>query len=460
MNPMIDKSKLIVTISLLAFFTACKPTFDDPKYDKGTADFTRYVALGNSLTAGYADRSLYVEGQQNSYPVILARQFGYVGNDGVFKLPLMDDLNAIRGANPNPITGFPLNTNCKLVLGYAVGCDSVTSLAPVPYAEDVSSNVTFLNSIKSQGPFNNTGVPGIKSYQIDDPEVGHLVLTGFNDRFNPYYYRFASSPGFSTILGDALSSNPTFFTLWLGNNDVLGYALAGGAYDAITPSDTFSLYLTNAVLKLTSNGAKGAIANIPDITDIPFFTTVPYNGLVLTEQTQVDALNAAYAPLQITFTLGANPFIVADAAAPGGKRKIKNTELVTLAVPQDELKCNGLGSTTAIPNDYWLDNTEISNIKIATSGYNTKLKSLADAHNLAYVDMNSYFKTVASGITFNGVEYSPAFVSGGAFSLDGIHPNPRGYALVANQYIKAINSKYESSIPEVDVNSFRGIIFP
>ena len=457
---MTNRLHLLPGILLILAVSACKPSFDNPKYDHGTADFTSYVALGNSLTAGYADMALYVDGQQNSYPAILARQFMLVGNNGVFKIPLIDALNAVRGVTPAPTMSDPLNTSCKLVLGYNTGCDSVTSLAPVSYAPDQAANVSFLNSVKANGPFNNTGVPGIKSFHLDDPEVGHLILTGSNPRFNPYYYRFASSPGFSTILGDALSSNPTFFTLWLGNNDVLGYAIAGGAYDAITPVDTFNLYLTNAVEKLTTNGAKGAIANIPEITDIPFFTTVPYNGLTLTSQAQVDALNTAYAPLGITFKLGANPFIVADAAAPGGKRQIKEGELICLTIPQDDLKCAGLGSTTAIPDEYWLSATEVGLVKTATAGYNATLKSLAEAHGLALVDFNAYFKTFFSGITFNGVDYGPEFVSGGAFSLDGIHPNQRGAALIANQYIQAINNKFGSSIPEVDVNSYPGIVFP
>jgi hypothetical protein len=30
----------------------------------GTANFTKYVALGNSLTAGYSDNALFIEGQK------------------------------------------------------------------------------------------------------------------------------------------------------------------------------------------------------------------------------------------------------------------------------------------------------------------------------------------------------------------------------------------------------------
>ena len=40
----------------------------------GSANFSRYIAIGNSLTAGFADGGLYLSGQINSFPNILAGQ--------------------------------------------------------------------------------------------------------------------------------------------------------------------------------------------------------------------------------------------------------------------------------------------------------------------------------------------------------------------------------------------------
>lgn len=457
----------IPAIFILLIIASCKPSFDSPNYDNGTADFTSYVAFGNSLTAGYADNALYVDGQLNSYPAMLAHQFALVGGNGIFNIPFIEDsINAINGVSPSPQGPNLLRTTCKLVLGYSTDCDGITSLAPIPYAAPVNQNISFFTNISSKGPFNNVGVPGIKSFQLDNPQVANLNPT--NPLFNPFYFRFASTPASSTILGDGLLSNPTFFTLWLGNNDVLGYATSGGsslfsqpninAVD-ITPLDTFTKAFTNAIDKLTATGAKGAVGNIPDVTDIPFFTTVPYNGLTLGKQTDVDALNTAYAGTGIVFVLGANAFIVKDTNS-FGFRQIKSDEYICLTIPQDSIKCAGWGSQKPIPDQYWLDKGEISLIKQYTTNYNMHIAAEANAHGLALVDFNAYFKTVTKGIVFNGVDYSPVFVSGGAFSLDGVHPNKRGYALIANQYIRAINSKYGSTIPEVDVNSYQGIVFP
>ena len=74
--------------------------------------------------------------------------------------------------------------------------------------------------------------------------------------------------------------------------------------------------------------------------------------------------------------------------------------------------------------------------------------------------MNLFFKSLQSGIVFNGVDYSTQYLTGGAFSLDGVHPNARGYALIANEFIRAINAKYRSTIPDTDVNNYPGIRFP
>ena len=70
------------------------------------------------------------------------------------------------------------------------------------------------------------------------------------------------------------AATPTFFTNWLGNNDVLGYATAGGAASSLTPTADFTTKNGKIVDALTASGAKGLVVTIPDVTNIPFFTTV------------------------------------------------------------------------------------------------------------------------------------------------------------------------------------------
>ncbi len=433
--------KKIYIVGLAALsFSACKPNIDPAKPSKGDADFTTYVSVGNSLTAGYADGTLYRSGQLYSYPSMLAGQFKLVGG-GDFKQPLL----------PGE-AGYP---SLKRVLGYSTGCDGVTALGPVLYSGTMDTAGNSAN-IAAGGPYNNVGVPGIRC--IDYLTAGYAI-------FNPYAARFFNSP-MEKAVTQATKIKATFFTMWLGANDVLGYATSGGngavsgtGQSDISPITTFTTVYNAVVDSMTANGAKGVLINIPDVTSIPYFTTIPAKGLVL-RQGQADSLSAAYTALGITFTAGANYFIIQDASAPGGMRKIRDGEYIILTTPQDSLKCAGWGSRKPIPKDYVLTADEVANVKNATTAFNNVISAAAAAHNLPVADMNSYLKTISSGTTFNGVTFNATFVSGGAFSLDGVHLTPRGYALAANYILLTINNKYNSTIPLVDVNKYSGVRFP
>ena len=354
--------------------------------------------------------------------------------------------------------------NAPFKLDYATDCLGVTSLAPVltATAGDVSA---FSNNIyTTQGPFNNMGVPGAKVITAIAPGYGN-PSNGVGN-YNPFFTRMAKNPSTSSMLSDAMLMNATFFSLFLGNNDVLLYATNGGASDAITPSAGapgvgFDASFQMMVDSLTKNGAKGVIGNIPDITVLPYFTTVPWNGLTL-RQGQADTINALWDPAggNYNFKAGNNPFLIKDPSAPLGQRLIKEGEFVLLDIPLDKIKCHGLGSIAPIPNQYVLTATEIQNIKTAISTYNATIKAVAEAKGLAFVDVNAFLNSTKSGFVYDGITLNAAFVTGGAFSLDGIHLTPLGNALLANEFIKSINAKYNASIPQVDATKYHGVIFP
>lgn len=245
----------------------------DPEvlYSAGEADFSNYVALGNSLTAGFSDGALFIAGQQNSLPHILSTQFAVVGG-GEFSQPLMVD-------HAGGITfGGAKIQEPRL---YFDGSGPVR--LPVNPTTDVSVSIA--------GSYNNMGVPGALSYHLLAPGYGNIASLQTNQA-NPYFVRFASSSS-TSILADAMAQQPTFFTLWIGNNDVLGYATSGGvgtdqtgnadlstyAANDITDPMLFTNVYTNIVEQLSSGNTKGVLANIPDITAVPFFTTVPFNPL-------------------------------------------------------------------------------------------------------------------------------------------------------------------------------------
>jgi lysophospholipase L1-like esterase len=463
------KIKLTIIALALTGMWACQPELNEFTPTKGNADFTTYLSAGNSLTAGYSDGALYKSGQQNSYAAIIAKQLESVGRTGEFKIPYIETEDGVG------FRGAAMFT--KLKMGYSVDCKGVASLSPVFANPEATQQELggFIGTPVSGGPFNNVGVPGAKVTHLLAPHYGDPagLQTG---TANPYFVRFASSTA-TSVLADALAVNPTFFSLWIGNNDVLGYATSGGAADVITPVDGnpgfgFAASYGYIIQTLKTKASAGVVANIPDITSIPFFTTVPYNAIVLTDQAQVDALNAAYDALynvgaqelglpEIIWSLGPNPMVIADASNPLTMRQITSDELVLLTIPQDSLKCGGWGSQKPVPNQFVLTATEKAFVTDAVSAYNQIIKSVAEVNDLAFVDANDYMKQASdTGIKVDGVTFSNAFVRGNLFSTDGVHLTPQGNALVANLFIDAINAKYSASIPKVNVNEYNAVLLP
>lgn len=512
----------IAVSALLFTVTSCKTDFDtdvkDIQVTKGDADFTTYVALGNSLTSGYRDGALYSSGQNESYPSMIAGQMRLAGG-GAFKQPLMP--NDVGGFTNLP--GFSGKLTLQLVNG---------SLTPVP-----SAPAATLDDVSAGKYYQNMGVPGAKSY--------HLVANGYGSAAglltgtaNPYFVRFASSAT-TSVLADAMAQKPTFFSLWIGNNDVLLYATNGGTnsqtvggvttYTAATVqtgNTSPATYKSNdisdpgvvaASIKGVLDGlksvgtTKGVIANIPYVTSVPYFTTVPYNPLTpALLGANLTTLNTSlYGPLKQALTaMGAgdrinllsatssNPVLIKDdslsdlsgplttaltpalgaptAAAFGqifGKARQATSEdyillttssLIGTNAPNVPAPVNVYGISYPLQNQHVLTKTEAGYVKKAIDNYNGSIKSLADSYGLAFVDANAKMVELnqQSGISFDGVKYSAKFVTGGAFSLDGVHLTGRGYGIVANEFIKSINAKYRSTLPQVDPNKYSGVKFP
>jgi hypothetical protein len=439
------KSYIVFSVAAL-LLTACKPNIEADAPSANGLDLSRYVSVGNSLTAGSADGSLYKSGQMYSYSAILAEQFKTVGG-GEFKQPLLPGES-----------GWPINPAFGLLPRFALqmvtNCMG-TTLTPVPIAPPYDTAGSS-NNIAAQGPFNNVGVPGIRA--VDFLAPGYAFA-------NPYAGRFFANP-FGRPLDEATRLSATFFTVWIGADDVLGYARSGGAGGGpggtynISNFDTFRVSYDSVVSAMTRNGAKGALINIPDVATLPFFNTIPARGLPLTAGF-ADSLNAFYGQfgIPITFSQGMDYFVTEDATAPGGVRKLKEGELILITIPQDSI-CAGWGSYKPIPSNYVLTTSELTAISLATTNFNAFILAEATHYNLAHVDMRSYMQMLTTGIKFNGADYSSNLQTGASYSLDGLHMAPKGNALIANEILRTINAKYGSSIPATDVNKYPGTRLP
>src|SRR3954467_2676615 len=205
----------------------------------GTANFTTYVALGDSLTAGFSSGSINQIYQTNSYPALIYRQA--TGKTTGFEQPLVSP------------PGLP-------------GILRLVSLRPLVIAPTPGTGQPI--NLGLQRPYNNMAVPGATLHAL----LTKTQSTSANDPTDLILRRL----GF-TQLQQGLSLKPTFVTLWIGNNDVLGAATSGIVIPGVTltPVEQFQADYTAVVTAIASTGAKMAVANIPDVTSIPFVTTVP-----------------------------------------------------------------------------------------------------------------------------------------------------------------------------------------
>ena len=121
---------------------------------------------------------------------------------------------------------------------------------------------------------------------------------------------------------------------------------------------------------------------------------------------------------------------------------------------------NKFGITFPLQDKHLLVPTEIAEIKAATDSYNTTIQAAAIANNLAFVDAKSVMNLLSTtGINFDTYNMTSTYVTGGSFSLDGVHPSARGYALITNMFIDAINAKYGSTLKKKDGRNFQ-ILYP
>jgi len=240
--------------------------------------------------------------------------------------------------------------------------------------------------------------------------------------------------------------------------DIFEYAEKGGANVLIASSSQFSIHLDTLLKGLTANGAKGVLATIPPLESFPFYSLIPSRGLDL-DQELADSLNQATGYI-FNYTVGKNGFALEYPSGSGNYRQMGEGEKILLNIPLDSLKCEKMGVFFPIPDHYSLDSMEVALIHQAILEYNSLIIQKANQYNLALADMDLYFKSVESGIKWDGVDVNTEFISGGFFSLDGYHSNQKGSALIANEFIKAINSKYHASLPTIYCSECDGIRFP
>lgn len=353
-----------------------------------------YIALGDANSAGYMNGGLYRKGQEVSFPSLLAKQLNVK-----FEQPLF----ALGQENG---TGYLTKVGQEIV--------------------SVKNNTAFVNATslaKYEGNNNNLGIPFLRMSEV---AVDYSKSLQLGSKYYPFFERISTNSASKTYLDLVNEAKPTFYTLFLGEQDVLAYATNGGLATT-TEISVFSINLRKLLDALVTAKAQGIVANIPDITTFPMLTNFE---------------NAKK-------KLGISSFYI--LTGNGITRKATSQDFLLTASLKDIIAAGG-GATdkTPLKNEWVLDQAEVQMIQTLIRDYNDVLKKETTSRNIPMVDLKTLINEVVIGKNSTTVNQF--------FSLDNVYPTPRGYALIANEYIKVINQQYKTSypsgVPLIDVNQY------
>jgi len=376
--------------------------------------FERYVSFGNSITAGFQSAGINDSTQIQAYPVLLANRMG-----SPFFVPYMRQPGC-----PPPYTNVYLQTrvlpavpnNCALRRAQAV---------PPPF-------------------ISNVAVPGaavIDPYTNFDPASGPNGLTTF-------------FLGGLTQVQMAARAKPTFVTVWIGNNDVLGSILDtanAGNPARVTDTTLFRQRYQALLDSIDVIGPQGGVLiGVANVTLVPFLTRGSKFFKVKAGTDSIAGTDSTSRRFPANFVVAPN------CAGPHGDSVFvpfqRGAAVVAFARANPTIPvgvdCDDIHNVSP---------TEFASLVATVTRYNSVISAEATARGYAYLDPNALFAALPAGAipTFPNIPTvppAPVFAAAGPtpfgtiFSLDGIHPTGAAHKLVANALIPAINAKYGTAI--------------
>jgi lysophospholipase L1-like esterase len=374
-------------------------------------DLTTYIAVGDSLAAGFSSNALVLHHQRNSVPHLIATQGEAVST---FEMPWIS------------APGIP----AELML---VSLRPTVILPRSGVGAPLNAGLT--------RPYNNLAVPGATTADA-------LLTTSDNGGMHDLILR-----GLGSQVDQAEGMRPTFITVWIGNNDVLAAAVRGRAVDGVTltPASTFRSLYGQVIDALVGTGATVVAANLPDVTSIPFVNTLapvvpdPVTGLPVLVGGQPVPLLGPSGPLtsDAYVTLAASSLLAQGYGIPtaqGGRARLEGG------------RCVG-----CLPDEVVIDAAEALTIISRVDANNRAIAEICQGAGVPVVDIHGLLRRGSQeGIPVGGVNINSDFLTGGLFSYDGIHPTDLGYAMAANEWIQTINAN-GGELPLLNLAEFMGV---
>ena len=455
------KFKYIFLSVLFIAVTSCETDIENPdatypdqyySADSGDADFSTYVAMGESITAGFSDNSLFAAAQMNSYPNIMAG-FMSMADGGEFTQPYVSDNVGGINVGGNQFWG---------PRAYFDGAGPAF----------VSGSITTEATSVEPGPYSNMAMPLAGAITYVAPGVGSMegLMAG---QANPWYVRTASSNG-ATMVGDAMMQQPTFVTLVPGN-DFANYGLFGASGFPFGPLELegptgMLAGVVGTIQTLSSAVPNGVITTLPDPTNTATINTVPYNSITLNAEFAGLLNTALAAPYNgglaaaqafglitaeevalrtLNAVVGNNPVLIEDEdltdlsalGLPSVRLANANDKINLFALPNlgtvpDPNNPLGIwGVTIPAPDLFVLTANEITEIQTKVAAGNAAIAASVPS-GWALFDLAGLYNEIATtGVSEDSFNMTGDLVFGGFFSLDGYTPTSRGSALIAKRML-------------------------
>ena len=499
---------LVLTVSFFAceqeqteFKALPAPDISSPSGESGSADFTKFVSIGGAYTAGFGDGGLLHSGlQPYSVGRMIAVQLANAGDSSTFVQPDINSENGYFGAGDDGIpgtsddegrwflsvsrstgaqgisrapgdfasVGTPYQGDMTAIQNFAVGKQTlgqflVPNAAPYPvnpyYARFDASSGTVSSLSQMIGSGGTFFMAWLGAYDF----LAHYARGG-NENVFPEPTATVVGPQFEQAVQAMVAGNPT----WKGVVGTVPDVLAAPFFQAFDPTQAIPLndaaqlgqlaqlagaynqtvdgFAAQSIITSTeaamrklswSAGVNALLIYDADLTDLG-----PYwDGMVLSNQ------------LTATQRAMLEPYKQARMAKEGEIVHLLATTVIGTNVVEGDPTMGVVGISAPLGDTFYLTGSELQYLETQRLTYNGMIKQAVATYGdgrVAVADFDGFFANLAGTMpaTIGGsvVSYD-FFPPTGMWSVDGLLPNGRGYTLMANKFIDAINNTFGATVP-------------
>ncbi|MEK6279425.1 MAG: hypothetical protein AABN95_03650 [Acidobacteriota bacterium] len=361
----------------------------------GRLDKSSFVVLGEGLAAGMGDFTLSEETQRESFAAQMARQ--------------------MQTELPQPEIEAP-------GICYPIGFTRPPVIVPQPIQSTVFRSIPPVQN-------RNLSIPGLT---VEDAlrlrPVQPLVrrdshkLTAVNFTLGVLNIARGAEESPPTQLEYALQSGPTFALICLGYSEALEAAVKGDA--ALLPdTDSFRTDYGQLLARLREAGSEVLVLTIPDPLDTPYFSTVQMAAKILKVE----------------------PSIVSNLYGIGDDRLITVHGLNEIGF---QLFGKSIGP---LPENATMSVEATRKVSSRVAELNEAITSAANEHGALVYDLCAFFRRLKGGSINAGSRLLTGEYLGGFYTLNGYYPGATGHAAIANELLQALNARYGSAFPQVNL---------